>query len=643
MAHLSEYIKLRTEQQRELSWGEVDSNFLYVANPWVPTRYYKEGYIVYHDPDDTGSASGLAWYRALVDNGPVSAWDPSQWEAIGAAAAAGTNITVTDGTTSGSVNTLTVAPDDFNISIVGANANLSIKDNAVKWWLPVGDPSIGAGVNNAKAIHTGQVIIGSGNVNSLYKLTVYGTSYFTGNITLANAITVDGVDISALAADYNVHTHTIVPTTLTNYSILYPNSNNQLEDVTINTGTLATGHTLVWNNSTKKWENQAAVSASLSGLSDVQFSALANNQLLRYNFGTGKWNNVAMTYSLDTGFATAPFAHNHDTRYFRKTQLSVSGGGGQVHWNNVTSKPTDSSDYIIASTYGGPFTNTAYRVLSSTDGSITIDTTTPNVIDLSAASSAIIDVYEDGSLIGAYAGLDFIANSFGSFTVTGVTSSAATVELVDPKITVQSNTSSVGTVHNLDFTDTSNVIFTATLGTGDNVTVEAESKVIVGVQDPAPAVITVLNAPRLNLAFKDNTEITWTVTDQAGTDTVAVEANIATPNQIDIYANGSLDGSFTGIDFVDGIGTTVNTSPSTGGTNSVAIDISVDLNDVCQNGFSTATPIEIAGSATYLELTQPADVTNPSAPEGCIILASPNGTRFAITVDDYGNLITTQL
>jgi hypothetical protein len=642
MPQLSEYIKLRTEQQKELSWGEVDSNFLYVANPWSPTRYYKEGYIVYHDADGTGG-NGLGWYRAIVDNGPVSSFNVADWEAIGAGGASGTTITVTDGTTSGSVNTITVAPDDFNISIVGANANLSLKDNATKWWLPVGDPSIGAGVNNAKAIHTGQVFIGSGSTASaVYKLTVYGQSYFSDNIALANGITVDGVDISALAADYNAHTHTIVPTTLTNYSTFYPNSNNQLEDVDINTGTLATGHTLVWNNSTKKWNNQAATAAALSGLSDVQFGALSNNQILRYNTGTGKWSNITLVTSGDTGFTTAPFSHNHDTRYYTKSILNA--GTGLVHWNNLTNKPTDTSDYIVASTYGGPFTNTAHRVLTSSDNSITIDITTPNVIDLTVAGvGGTIDLYEDSISLGAYAGLDFISNSFGSFSLSSVTSGIATVELIDPKVSALLNASNLGQYHNLDFTDTSNVIFTITGYTSDTISIEAESKVIVGVQQPSPSVITAYNTPRLNLAFKDNSEITWTVTDQAGTDTVAVEANLASPNQIEIYANGSLDGSFTGIDFIDGVGTAVVTSPSTGGTNSVAIDISVDLNDVCLNGFSTVTPIEITGGGTYLELTQPADVTNPSAPDGCIILTSPSGTRFAITVDDNGNLITTQL
>jgi hypothetical protein len=640
MANLSEYIKLRTEQKRELSWGEVDSNFLYVANPWSPTRYYKEGYIVYHDADGTGG-NGLSWYIAVVDNGPSTTFNIADWEAIGAASTGGSTIDVSDGITTSSVNTLTFNSDDFGLSVVGNNANITINESAIKWWLLPGDPALGTGSNNQIAVHIGQVFIGSGIHSGIYKFNVYGTSRFTGNIALNPGVTIDGVDVSILATDYNAHTHTIVPTTLTNYSVLYPNSNNQLEDIQINTGTLATGHTLSWDNALKKWVNLPATAAALSGLTDVQIGALANNQVLLYNNTLSKWQNTTIFANGTTGLS-APFSHNHNTVYFTKTQLTTSGGGGTVHWNNVTSKPTDTSSYIVASTYGGPFTNTAYRVLQSTDGSITIDTSVANVIDLSAASSAIIDVYEEGSLIGAYAGLDFISNSFGGFTVTGVTSSAATIELVDPKVSVLANGSLSDTVHNLDFADTTNVTFTLSSGGPDIIQIEAISRGIVGVQQPSPSVITTYNTPRLNLAFKDNTEITWTVIDQAGTDTVAVEANLVSPNEIEVYTNGSFQGSFTGIDFADGTGTAVNSTSSTGGSIEIQIDTAATLDDVCLNGYSTNTPIEITGAGSFLELTQPADVSNPSAPAGCIILASPNGTRFAITVDDFGNLITTQ-
>lgn len=39
----------------------------------------------------------------------------------------------------------------------------------------------------------------------------------------------------------------------------------------------------------------------------------------------------------DTNYA--PASHNHDSRYYTETELNSSGGGGQVHWNNLTNKP----------------------------------------------------------------------------------------------------------------------------------------------------------------------------------------------------------------------------------------------------------------------------------------------------------------
>ena len=40
----------------------------------------------------------------------------------------------------------------------------------------------------------------------------------------------------------------------------------------------------------------------------------------------------------DDVFAT--YDHNHDDRYYTETELNTSGGGGAVHWDNVTDKPS---------------------------------------------------------------------------------------------------------------------------------------------------------------------------------------------------------------------------------------------------------------------------------------------------------------
>lgn len=58
--------------------------------------------------------------------------------------------------------------------------------------------------------------------------------------------------------------------------------------------------------------------------------------------GTG----IVIDYNDASNFVTinvsgySLLGHTHDDRYYTETELSTSGGGGQVHWNNVTSTPT---------------------------------------------------------------------------------------------------------------------------------------------------------------------------------------------------------------------------------------------------------------------------------------------------------------
>ena len=44
--------------------------------------------------------------------------------------------------------------------------------------------------------------------------------------------------------------------------------------------------------------------------------------------------------------------HLHDDRYFTETELSASGAGGSVHWDNLSSVPSDLSDGDDDTTYG---------------------------------------------------------------------------------------------------------------------------------------------------------------------------------------------------------------------------------------------------------------------------------------------------
>jgi hypothetical protein len=70
--------------------------------------------------------------------------------------------------------------------------------------------------------------------------------------------------------------------------------------------------------------------------------------------GDGIVNQAAMVlWSGVSGKPAAfpPAAHNHDDLYFTESELSTSGGGGQVHWNNITNKPAFTTGNMEKGTY----------------------------------------------------------------------------------------------------------------------------------------------------------------------------------------------------------------------------------------------------------------------------------------------------
>ena len=94
--NLQEYILFRTEIKRELTNSEVDTNFKMVSNPWVTTRIYEIGNIVYHpvivdDPSTTGEDQVLAWWRSNVRT-TQGVFDTSQWDMIGGIGSGNINI-----------------------------------------------------------------------------------------------------------------------------------------------------------------------------------------------------------------------------------------------------------------------------------------------------------------------------------------------------------------------------------------------------------------------------------------------------------------------------------------------------------------------------------------------------------------------
>ena len=84
--NLKEYILYRTEIKRELFNAEVDENFKAVANPWVNTRVYEKGHIVYH-PVEVTEATGttsevLAWFRAKTRT-TQGVFELTEWDVVG--------------------------------------------------------------------------------------------------------------------------------------------------------------------------------------------------------------------------------------------------------------------------------------------------------------------------------------------------------------------------------------------------------------------------------------------------------------------------------------------------------------------------------------------------------------------------------
>ena len=433
MPLLNEYIKLRLDLNRELTWGELDDNFMYVANPWSPNRRYKEGSIVYYDASISGGSigsGGLTWWRASVDNGPNVVFNIGEWESIGASSSPTGNITVSNGFTSQPVSVIDFDSSNFTVTYVGSTAQIDINGNAVKYWLKPGDSNIGIGDNAADVIHTGDVVIGTGTFPSPYTLAVYGTTNITGNLFVGG--TVNSVDILNLASSYTNHTHTALPSSYPSYSALYPNSVSSLEDFDINPSTLANGQTITWNNTTKRWVNTAPSLASFATLTDTQITGALNNQIPVYDNSISKWVNTTVSTSLTTGLG-APFVHAHDSRYYTQIQLSTSGAGAAVHWNNLTNKPTDSTEYIVSSVpVSPPFTLSNYRVITSSDSSIVIDTSTANVIDITAAPvpSYSIDVDSNSTIaVPSVLVLDFVNTSTSTITVTAVTGSTAEISV----------------------------------------------------------------------------------------------------------------------------------------------------------------------------------------------------------------------
>jgi len=75
------------------------------------------------------------------------------------------------------------------------------------------------------------------------------------------------------------------------------------------------------------------------------FSQVANNQLIRYNTTSGKWENWTPNY-LTSFTETDPLWTSASANYYTKTNMQTSGAS-QLHFSNLTNKPTTVAGYGI--------------------------------------------------------------------------------------------------------------------------------------------------------------------------------------------------------------------------------------------------------------------------------------------------------
>jgi hypothetical protein len=408
MPFLQEFIKLRTEQSKELTHLELDRNLQYVANPWNPSRKYLEGMIVYYTDSTTGSTAGiddLSWYRANKNTGPSSVFDFADWDPIGASAQVGEIIVKDSNNIFNSVGVIELS-SDFSVTFSGNTALISVLPGAFNiWQQTIADPD---------TIYYGDsVLIGTSTIiNPSYLLSVAGNTIITGDLDVSGLI--DGVDLAALNSAYIAHTHTIVGTSLPGYAASYPNSKGQLADILLTS--LTNGDFLRWDSSLKRWVNTAATISphTLGSHTDVNSGVSispVNNQIFIYNGTSGLWENRTLITNNNTGFTGAPFSHNHDGRYWTQAALAANTGS-IINWSNIFGAPAftpSNAQYVVLSLSGSL---TDERVLTAGAGISLIDSGANGPVTLSVSNNTTtqkIEVYEDNTLVGTRKGINFIS------------------------------------------------------------------------------------------------------------------------------------------------------------------------------------------------------------------------------------------
>ncbi len=81
------------------------------------------------------------------------------------------------------------------------------------------------------------------------------------------------------------------------------------------------------------------------------YASATNNQLIKYNSTTGKWENWTPTF-LMSFTETDPVRTSVSSNYYTKSNIQTSGSA-QVHFGNLTNKPTTLAGYGIIDAFNG--------------------------------------------------------------------------------------------------------------------------------------------------------------------------------------------------------------------------------------------------------------------------------------------------
>lgn len=299
--NLKEYILYRTEVNRELFNAEVDTNFKMVANPWVPSRVYEEGNIVYHTvnvENVTGGESALGWWRANKRTTQGS-FNISEWDLVGGIGTGTINITPEPGFgrivvnytgsatwQAGSNITLNSAtPNDVLNLVAGSGMSLQYDQST----------------NSIRFINTGSL----GEIN-------HGENIGTGIAVYAG---LSGTNLKFRGFDLTQTTSSALSISLdaVNNNILYGLNEGLIGIQNLNSG-----------------------NPTLDLLTDVSYvGAPANNDILQWNSSTNSWQNVSLASSGAQG-PTGAIGATGATGFTGATGSGATGATGPIGFSGAT-------------------------------------------------------------------------------------------------------------------------------------------------------------------------------------------------------------------------------------------------------------------------------------------------------------------